>query len=160
SGDPLILVGNECQAYLPISPLFTAKQLRHEVYQPFSLPDQPRESSRTIGEILKDEAIGRGAVVGCVGWKTYTTPVEIDLPAYLVDAIRALGAQALNAAGLFIDAARGVRTLATPREIALFEYTNGLASEGMKRVLFGLTLGETDRDALSRAGFNGSPQSC
>ena len=71
-----------------------------------------------------------------------------------------MGAQTTNATGLFIDAARGVRTLATPREIALFEYTNGLASEGMKRVLFGLTLGETDRDALSKAGFNGLPYLC
>ncbi|MBY0506799.1 MAG: M24 family metallopeptidase [Bryobacteraceae bacterium] len=157
---PLILVGNECQAYLPISPLFTAKELRHEVYQPFSLPDQPRDTSRTIAQIFQSEGIARGATLGCVGWKTYSTPVEIDLPAYLVDAARALGAQTVNATGLFIDTARGLRTLATAREIALFEYTNGLASEGMKRVLFGLTLGETDRQALSRAGFDGFPQSC
>jgi hypothetical protein len=160
SGEPLVLVGNECQAYLPISPLFKAGQLRHEVYQPFSLPDQPRDNSRAIGEILKDEGIARGATVGCVGWKSYATPVEIDLPAYLVDAMRSLGAKTLNATGIFIDSARGVRALATAREIALFEYTNGLASEGMKRVLFGLTPGETDRDALSKAGFNGSPQAC
>lgn len=160
SGAPLILVGNECEAYLPISPLFTAKQLRHEVYQPFSLPDQPRGTSRTITAILQSEGIGRGAKVGCVGWKTYDTPVEIDLPAYLVDALRGLGAQTVNATGLLIDAANGARILATPREIALFEYTNGLASEGMKRVIFGLKEGETDRDALGRAGFHGFPQAC
>lgn len=160
TGNPIILVGNECAAYLPISPLFAAQLLRHEVYQPFSLPDQPRDTSRTIAEILKTEGISRGATVGCIGWKTYSSPVEIDLPAYLVDAIRASGAQALNATGIMIDAARGLRTLASPREIALFEYTNGLASEGMKRVLFGLKPGETDREALSKAGFNGFPQSC
>ncbi len=157
---PIILVGNECEAYLPISPLFKAKELRHEVYQPFSLPDQPRESSRSIAEIFASEDVRRGASIGCVGWKTYASPVEIDLPAYLVDALRALGAQAVNATGLFIDAARGLRTLATPREIALFEYTNGLASEGMKRVLFGLELGQTDRQSLAKAGFDGFPQSC
>lgn len=157
---PLIIVGNECESYLPISPLFVAKELRHEVYQPFSLPDQPRETSRSIGEIFAGESIRRGATVGCAGWKTYASPVEIDLPAYLVDAVRALGAQTVNAAAFFIDAARGLRTLATPREIALFEYTNGLASEGMKRVLFGLTLGETDRQSLAKAGFDGFPQSC
>ena len=160
AGEPLILVGNECEAYLPISPLFTEKQLRHEVYQPFSLPDQPRETSRAITEILKSEGVSRGASVGCAGWKTYTTPAEIDLPAYLVDALRSLGAQTLNATGLFNDAARGLRTNATPREIALFEYTNGLASEGMKRVLFGLTLGETDRESLGKAGYEGFPQAC
>ena len=160
AGEPLILVGNECQAYLAISPLFMGKHLRHEVYQPFSLPDQPRDTSRAMAEILKSEGVGRGATIGCVGWKTYSTPVEIDLPAYLVDAMRSLGAQTVNATGLFIDAARGVRTLATPREIALFEYTNGLASEGMKRVLFGLTLGETDRESLGKAGFEGFPQAC
>ena len=160
TGPPLVLVGNECQAYLPISPLFTAQQLRHEVYQPFSLPDQPRDTSRTLSQIFHSEGIRRGATVGCVGWKTYATPLDIDLPAYLVDALRAAGAQTLNATGLFIDAAHGLRTLASPREIALFEYTNGLASEGMKRVLFGLTPGETDRQALAKAGFDGFPQSC
>ncbi len=159
-GEPLILVGNECAAYLPISPLFATKLMRHEVYQPFSLPDQPRESSRTIEEILQSEGVKRGARVGCVGWKTYDSPVQMDLPAYLVDAIRASGAQAFNATGLFIDPAQGLRTLATPKEIALFEYTNGLASEGMKRVLFGLKPGETDRAALARAGYDGFPQSC
>src|SRR5262245_53286665 len=35
-GEPLLLTGNECAAYLPISPLWKAGQLRSEVYQPFS----------------------------------------------------------------------------------------------------------------------------
>src|SRR5271170_1752939 len=39
---PTILVGNECEAYLSVSPLFVAGQLRSERFQPFSLLNQPR----------------------------------------------------------------------------------------------------------------------
>jgi creatinase/prolidase-like protein len=35
TGSPLILVGNECEAYLGISSLYNAKQLRHELFQSF-----------------------------------------------------------------------------------------------------------------------------
>ncbi|HEU0006665.1 MAG TPA: aminopeptidase P family N-terminal domain-containing protein, partial [Terriglobia bacterium] len=45
---PLLVVGNECEAYLPISPLFQHGGLRTERYQPFSLLDQPRDRSRSL----------------------------------------------------------------------------------------------------------------
>src|ERR1700732_3819162 len=45
---PLILVGNECEAYLGISPLLKAGRLRHERFQQFSLLGQPRERSRLL----------------------------------------------------------------------------------------------------------------
>lgn len=42
TGTPLILVGNECEAYLGISSPYNAKRLRHELFQSFSLLGQPR----------------------------------------------------------------------------------------------------------------------
>src|ERR1700680_167589 len=47
-GKPLIVVGNECEGYLGVSPLITASKLRAERYQPFSLLNQPRSASRKM----------------------------------------------------------------------------------------------------------------
>ena len=66
-GKPLLVTGNECEGYLPISPLWEAGQLRHERYQPFSLLDQPRNGSRAVADIFRDEGIGPDARVGAVG---------------------------------------------------------------------------------------------
>src|SRR5271165_7410932 len=52
---PLILVGNECEAYLGFSSLHAAGRMRHERFQSFSLLGQPRDQSRALREILGDE---------------------------------------------------------------------------------------------------------
>lgn len=49
---PLLLVGNECEGYLTISPLYVAEKLRGECFQPFSLLSQPRDNSRFIKTYL------------------------------------------------------------------------------------------------------------
>ena len=66
---PLLVVGNECEGYLPISPLYVAGELRHERFQSFSLLNQPRANSRFLREIFVGEGIGKRTTVGCVGWK-------------------------------------------------------------------------------------------
>ena len=63
---PLLIVGNECEAYLPISPLFQSGSLRKERFQPFSLLDQPRDRSRSLEEIFRGEEIAAGVRVGCL----------------------------------------------------------------------------------------------
>ena len=63
---PLLIVGNECEAYLPISPLFKSGGLRTERFQPFSLLDQPRNGSRSLEEIFRDEKIVAASV--SVAW--------------------------------------------------------------------------------------------
>ena len=52
---PLLVVGNECEPYVAVSPLFGAGKLRRERFQPFSLLNQPRDQSRTIREIFAGE---------------------------------------------------------------------------------------------------------
>jgi Xaa-Pro aminopeptidase len=154
---PLMLVGNECEAYLAISPA----SFRVERYQYFSLLDQPREASRTLPEIFRGEGIDGGASVGCIGWKYYAEPGDIDLPAYLVDALRGLSPRLVtNAADLLMHPGHGLRTFANAREIAFSEYTNHLATEGMKRVLESTRPGATEFELLSQAPYNGLPQSC
>ena len=162
---PLILVGNECENYLPISPLYREGLLRKERYQPFSLPDQPRDSSRALEAIFRDEGIGEGARVGCVGWK-YFSPIEhprpahaIELPAFLVDTLRELCGplEVVNATDLLIRADGGLRTRATVWDIALHEYANVLASEGVRRILFNLQVGRRDDEMATYARYDGIP---
>lgn len=167
-GDPLIVVGNECEGYLGVSPLYTTGRLRTERFQPFSLLNQPRDSSRKIRDIFAGEGIRAGSQVGCVGWKYFADSEHpdgahaIDLPAYLVDTLRDLAGRAavVNATALMMHPQHGLRARCSPSEIAYFEYTGVLASEGMKRMLFGLRPGMKDTELASLCGYNGEPLSC
>lgn len=154
---PLLLAGNECMSYLPISPLRAAGQLRAERYQPFSLPDQPRDASRTLAEIFADEGIGSESRVGCAGWKSYGDPLAIDAPSYIVDALRSRCGRenVTDAAGLFLD----LRSICSAAEIAFFEYTNHKASEAMRRMHFALREGMTDQELIAHAAYDGLPLS-
>src|SRR5262245_38785264 len=99
---PLVLAGNECFGTAGAAPL----PMRRELYQDLSLPGQPRDRSRTLGAILADEGIGPGARVGVIGWKSLDDPTRIEVPAYVVDELRALvGATGLveNANDLLTD---------------------------------------------------------
>ena len=167
-GDPLLVVGNECAGYLPVSPLYRAGKLRTERFQPFSLLNQPRAGSRFVKDILAAEGIGRNSVVGCVGCKYFADAEHpdglhaIDLPAYLVDTLRELAGreQVVNATAILMSPDDGLRTFCTPSEIAYFEYTNILASEGMKSMLFGLRDGMTDHELAKLSGYSGVPLGC
>ena len=152
--EPLLLTGIECEAYLAISPLFTSGGLRHQRYAPFSLPNIAPEPAPPLLDLLRAEGIASDSSVGCAGWKS------LDLPAYLMDEIRCAAVHAVDASALFIDPAQGLRTFATAKDIAWFEYSNILASEGMRRVLQGVREGITDHELVALAGFNGFPQGC
>lgn len=162
AGDPLMIVGNECEAYLPISPLFSAGALRYERFQPFSLLDQPREQSRRLEEIFEDEGIAAGARVGCVGWKYYGDSFKMDVPAYIVDSLRGLAGSAnvSDATRLIVHPASGLRARCSALEVAAFEYSNFKASEAMKRIHFALKPGMTDHELLEEARYDGTPLAC
>jgi hypothetical protein len=152
--DPLILVGNECETYLKISPLFTAGQLRHERYQPFSLPDQPMDDSRPLGEILAAEHLGR---TGIADWK----PGRFAAPHWIVEAIASAAASIEPAT----DLVHRTRACCSAAEIAYFEWTNTLASDGVRRILEGLRDeglrdGVADHELMTLARYNGEPVGC
>ena len=153
---PLIATGIECERYLAISPI--RLQLRHERFDGFSLPGIAPQTSRGLAEILASEGIGADSNVGCVGWKTYGHPGQSDLPSYIVDLIRP--ARVTNATDIFIHLATGLRATVTATEIAWLEYANFQASEAMKRMIFSLRPGMTDRECVQAAAFNGDPQGC
>ena len=159
---PLLVVGNECESYLPISPPWKSGALRAERYQPFSLLDQPRDASRSLEDILRSEGIGAGAVVGCAGWKYYGDPHRMDTPSYIVDTVRDLAGvgKTVDATDLFVHPAWGLRTTCSAAEIAYFEYTNVKASLAMRRIHFALRAGMTDHQLLAEARYDGLPLSC
>ncbi len=165
---PLILVGNECEAYLGFSSLHAAGRMRHERFQSFSLLGQPRDKSRLLREILAQEGIGPDATVGAVGYKYFRNEEHpdaahaLDIPSYIGDTLRDLAGRenVLNATGLFMDPAGGLRATCTPFEIAYFEYTNGQAAEAVKRMILALREGVTDHSVVESGRLNGDPLGC
>jgi hypothetical protein len=106
--------------------------------------------------------------VGCAGWKYFTEAEHpdaahaLELPAFLVDALRELAGRenVTNATDMFMHAGHGLRSTCSAAEIAYFEHANVLASEALKRMLFGLKLGMTDFQVAELARINGTPLGC
>jgi hypothetical protein len=157
-GDPAILVGNECWATAGAAPL----AMRRHMFQDFSLPSQPRHRSRPLADILRDEGVRFGARVGLVGWKTYRSAHQSDLPAYLVDEVRGLArsGDVENTTDLLIDAADGLRVINEVDQLAAFEHAACVTSNGVRRLLHDLRPGMTEREAVTLLGWNGMPLSC
>ena len=158
-GDPVVLVGNECFGLAGAAPL----RMERVLFQDVSLPSQPRDRSRPLGEILRAAGVVTGRRVGVVGWKVYDRPERIDAPAYLVDELRALtGASGAvdNATGLLIDAADGLRVVNEPEQLAAMEWAACQTSSGVLRLIRGLRPGLTEREAVRLLEWNGMPLSC
>ncbi|GIU78924.1 MAG: Xaa-Pro aminopeptidase [Bryobacteraceae bacterium] len=157
-GKPLLLAGNECMNYAPAAPPVAAGDIVLERHPELSLPDQPREGGRSLAEILKECGVDAHSRVGVAGWKPLAPPQRLDLPSFLADELRfAAGYEnVLNRTRLLI----GLRQEAAPGEIAFFEWTQTLASEGMKRVLRALRPGAMDYELLEEARYNGVPLGC
>jgi hypothetical protein len=165
---PLLVVGNECEAYVGVSPLFNDGKLRRERFQPFSLLNQPREHSRKIKEIFAEEGIDANSKVGCAGWKYFSDSElpdarhAIELPSYLVDTLRDLAGRekVVNATDLLMHPGYGLRAFCSPSDIAYFEYTSVQASESIKQMIFGMREGMTDHEVVALGGTCGEPLAC
>jgi Xaa-Pro aminopeptidase len=158
-GDPAILVGNECFGLAGAAPV----PMRRHMYQDFSLPSQPRDRSLPLAEILASEGITTGTRVGVIGWKQYTDPGKLEVPAYIVDTLRDLtGAAGVvhNVADLLIGAADGLRVINEVEQLAAFEYAACHTSQGVRRLLFGLRPGMREDEAVRLLEWNGMPLSC
>jgi hypothetical protein len=155
--EPAILVGNECWGMAAAAPV----AMRRHLYQELSLPSQPRDRSRPLGEILGDEGIGKGSRVGVVGWKAFASQGPIDVPAFIVDELREMtGGLVENATDILIGAGDGLRVINEVEQLAAFEYAACHTSSGVRRLLFGLRPGTTEQEAVQLLQWNGMPLSC
>jgi Xaa-Pro aminopeptidase len=157
--EPAILTGNECYGMASAAPL----KMRRHLFQDLSLPSQPRDRSRALGEILGEEGVRPGGRVGVIGWKTYAAREAIEAPAFLVDELRRLtgpGGRVENATDLLIDAADGLRVINEVEQLAAFEHAACQTSQGVREVLFGLRPGMTEREAVRLLDWSGAPLSC
>jgi len=164
-GGRRLIVGNECMGYLPDAALACDV----ERFQEFSLPGQPRDQSRPLGQILSDFGIGAGRRIGCVGWKCFSSdrvpggPEAIDLPSFLVDLLRELTGgpdRVVNATGLFMGLADGLRLTCEPEQIADFEYASAITSQAVLAVLRHLDEGVEEADLEKHLDSAGLPLSC
>jgi hypothetical protein len=159
TGEPAILVGNECYGMAGAAPL----AMRRHLFQDLSLPSQPRDRLRPLDEILAGEGIDSGSRVGVVGWKTYANRDAIDAPAFIVDTLRRRvgpGGTVENATDLLIDAADGLRVINDVDQLAAFEYAACQTSQGVRRLLRGLRPGMSEQEAVRLLEWNGTPLSC
>jgi hypothetical protein len=161
-GPPRLLDGNEGLGYTGISPL----PLEVELFQPFSLIGQDRSRSRPLVEILRQAGPASGQRVGTVGWKYEPGGDEhpdrswLEIPAYLVEAVRRIGAEPLNATDLLMHPAYGLRARCSANEIASLEFAATRTSESVKRLLFGLHPGQREYEAARAYQADGLPLSC
>jgi len=159
TGEPALLVGNECHGMAGTAPL----PMRRHLFQDLSLPGQPRDRSQTLAAILAGEGIGPRSRVGVIGWKTYANRTTIEAPAFLVDELRRLagpGGLVENAGDLLIDAADGLRVVNEVEQLAYLEWAACQTSDGVRRLVTGLRPGMTEHEAVRLLRWNGTPLSC
>jgi len=156
---PLLLTGNECLGMAEAAP----QPMRVELHQDLSLPSQPRDRSRLLGDILKDEGITAGKRIGMIGWKEFADRSMIEVPAFIIDAMRqAVGSDGVveNAGDVLTGAADGLRVINEVEQLAAFEAAACHTSSGVRNLLFGLELGMRESEAVHLLAWNGAPLSC
>jgi hypothetical protein len=158
---PTLLVGNEDMAYTAISPI----ELQPVLYQTFSLLSQPRSSSAPLISILRNTGIGTQDAkrIGIAGWK-YFTPIEtsipdswLEVPAYIVDTLRAMGCEVHNAGQIFMEPEYGLRAVNDVDQLASFEFAATYGSQGLRNLLFNIRPGMSEFEVFKLMSPIGLP---
>jgi hypothetical protein len=162
-GRHLLIVGNESLAYVPYFPL----ELHTEIFQEFSLLGQSRSESRPLKTLLQEAGVEKGCRVGTVGWKYFESDLlgeeAIEVPAYLVDALRFLVGTTgviVNATALFMHPVTGLRQKNEVRQIARFEYAATWTSTTVRRASLAIQEGVSEQQIESFLHGGGLPRSC
>jgi hypothetical protein len=139
-------------AYTAISPL----QLRRVLFQTFSMLSQPRSSSPTLEQALRDAGVSSAKAkrIGVAGWKYFVTADSpaperwSEVPAYLIDTLRELGRDVFNAGAIFMEPENGLRAVNDVDQLASFEFAATHGSQGLRNLLFQVRPGMTEFDAF------------
>lgn len=164
-GGRTLVVGNECQAYLPDPGL----NIEVRLFQDFSPLGQQRDQVVALPDLLRDCGLRAGARVGCAGWKFLTPGFVTDavhaleIPSYLADAVREIAGDprlAVNANHVFLTEASGSRLTNSARQIAQFEYAATVTSASVRDAVESLRVGMTERELGATFQTRGLPLSC
>ncbi len=163
-GEALLLAGNECLPYTQISPLVRAGDIAVGHCAALSLPSQPRGGKRLADWL--EAALPAGGTIGAIGWKWFGADevddpaTALDIPAFLADPLRAIGALVENATALMMHPGHGLRARVDAGDIARLEFANYMAAHALRRMAFGFRPGMTDFEAVQAAGVGGLPLGC
>ena len=162
---PTLAVGNECLPYAGLAPMAAAGRMRVVLCPSLSLISQPRDRGERIDRLLRS-VVPAQARIGTVGWKYWTDGEAddpagaIEIPAFVVDVLREIGAGVTNATDLLMHPGHGLRARVSPDEVARLEFANALAAGGIRRMIAALREGMTDFEAVRAAGIDGLPLGC
>lgn len=165
SGRPILLAGNECLPYTAIAPMVAAGSMEAVLCPSLSLLSQPRSPGERLDRILKAH-IPTQARIGTVGWKyweagEFDDPTRaMELPAIIVDVLRGIGSEVVNATAMFMSPADGLRSTVDAAGIARLEFANHMAASAIRRMIFSFREGQTDFEALEAARIGGLPLGC
>ena len=157
-----LLVGNEGWSYAELA----LGSFERVLCQSFSLPGQPRDRQKPLVRLLAEAGLKGGMRVGAVGWKSFSSgdpgsdETWLDLPEFIARAVRDVAGatgRVVNATDLFINPADGLRTINDVDQLAVFEFAASHASQGLRRVLFGVQPGMTEHQAARLMALPGIP---
>ena len=103
--------------------------------------------------------------MGIAGWKYYSALESpdpehwIEAPSYIVDTLRGLSRDVVNATHLFMHQTEGMRATNEPEQLAVMEYAATLTSQAVKNVIYGVKPGMTEHQAVQLMQLNGYPHS-
>ncbi|MGI9608782.1 MAG: aminopeptidase P family N-terminal domain-containing protein, partial [Acidimicrobiia bacterium] len=112
---------------------------------------------------FSDEGFVPGISVATVGWKEMKNARRIEVPAWIIDELRAAvgeSGEILNANSILTDPGDGMRVLNEIEQLAVMEYAATRTSSGVRDVVFGLRPGLREDDAVALLRWDGSPLSC
>jgi Xaa-Pro aminopeptidase len=154
-GKPALILGNEGVALAPLA------RIDADVLHCPSLGLMGQDRARGL---RLDEALRRAGVHGrtaIVGWK-YFEPEErlsIAAAAFVVDAVRELADEIVDATGALMNPRDGLRADNSADQIAAFEWAAARASRAVFQVVRAAEPGMTEREAAAAMGYAGEPLS-
>jgi hypothetical protein len=145
-----IIVGNECQYFLPSPEL----EVLVELFQDFSPLGQPRDKSSALTKIFRNAGLASGQKIGCIGWKQYSNHLvsdsinALDVPSYIVDELRIIvgnSGDVTNAVDIFINPNTGLRISSDVHQIAQFEYASQVVAGSVRNTISHFSVGKSER---------------
>jgi hypothetical protein len=139
------------------------------LYPPLGLMGQDRTRTPPLADLLAGYGLKAGQKIGLVGWKYFgafetATPDDwFDMPAYIVDTLRILvgpGGRLANATSILMNTLKGLRAINEIDQLAQLEFGAVIASEAVKRLVFGVRPGMREYEAASLMKLNGMQHSC